>query len=50
MIATTTTTGSEDAPPDSARDLELLKMDVMGRVRIPAEKREAILDAFEQAV
>lgn len=49
MIATTTTTGSEDAPPDSVSDLELLKMDVIGRVRIPAAKREAILDAFEQS-
>ena len=27
----------------------ILKTDVLGRVRMPAERREAILDAFEQS-
>lgn len=29
--------------------LELLKTDLLGRVRVPPSKREAILDAFEQS-
>jgi len=49
MIATTPTIASNDPAPDSPSELELLKMDVIGRVRIPAEKREAILDAFERS-
>jgi transposase-like protein len=30
-------------------ELEILKTDVLGRVRMPADKREAILDEFERS-
>lgn len=32
-----------------AAELELLKTDALGRVKVPVKKREAILDAFEQS-
>lgn len=41
MIATTPTMGFDDPATDSTSELELLKTDPLGRVRIPAEKREA---------
>ncbi|NJL72237.1 MAG: hypothetical protein HC888_11970 [Candidatus Competibacteraceae bacterium] len=34
---------------EESAELELLKADVRGRVRVPGAKREAILDVFEQS-
>ncbi len=38
-----------NAPQLIAAELELLKTDALGRVKVPPKKRETILDAFEQS-
>ena len=47
----TTITGRESASPGSntSLEVEVLTTDVLGRVRVPEGKREAILDAFERS-
>lgn len=45
----TTSTTPGNAPQIIAAELELLKTDALGRVKVPPNKRETILDAFEQS-
>lgn len=48
MTDTTSTAGSGDHSA-IATELELLKTDALGRVKVPPVKRELILDAFERS-
>lgn len=36
-------------PQSIATELELLKTDALGRLKVPPQKRDAILDSFEQS-
>ena len=44
MITTSMTTKQENNPAETG---EILKVDVLGRVTVPKEKREELLDTFE---
>ena len=48
-MTSTTSTNAGDERTDLATELELLKSDVLGRVRMPVAKREAIVDAYERS-
>jgi len=48
-METTTSTTTDDGSAGIAAELELLKSDVLDRVRMPVAKREAIVDAYERS-
>lgn len=48
-METTTPEANEGHEHSGSSSLELLKTDLLGRVRVPPDKREAILDAFERS-
>lgn len=47
MVGMIATRGGDETVSEPTSELEVLRQDVRGRVRIPGGKREAILDAFE---